>query len=163
MSNLFRNSSPGALTREQAVELQKKRFAERRLQQSQNPTASLSPNSFGFGGANQPNAFGAENAEPSTPSSGSSAPKSDNSSLDGALSGMSKYDLERLKIALNDASSKTTAFGIVVGPLLFFLNPASAVATVTAGGLALAVVAFNYLENKIDEYLLKQENTEGHR
>ena len=35
MTNLFRNSSPGALTREQAVELLKKRFAKREHQKRQ--------------------------------------------------------------------------------------------------------------------------------
>ncbi len=35
MTNLFRNSSPGALTREQAVALEKKRLAERRRQKHQ--------------------------------------------------------------------------------------------------------------------------------
>jgi len=35
MTNLFRNSSPGALTREQAVALEKKRLAERSRQKRQ--------------------------------------------------------------------------------------------------------------------------------
>jgi hypothetical protein len=35
MTNLFRNTSPGALTMAQAIELEKKRLAERRRQKRQ--------------------------------------------------------------------------------------------------------------------------------
>lgn len=155
MSNLFRNSSPGALTREQAVELEKKRFAERNIQQSQNPTASLSPNSLGFGGVNQPNTFaGADNTQP--PNANKPAQQSEASALDRFLASMSKSDLQGLKSALNNAVLTTGLVELAVGTAFVVLNPSTLLVTVTIGGLVIAQIGFTYFANKIDEYLSKQ-------
>ncbi|MBY0511630.1 MAG: hypothetical protein K2P94_15950 [Rhodospirillaceae bacterium] len=169
MANLFRNSSPGALTREQAVELLKKRLAERRrLHQNPNlappipfddalPTMGATA-SFGSGGANQANPFAEEEkVQPgNSPNANTPTPSLEKSALDRFLASMSKSDLQGLKSALNDAAVTTGVVEIFVGGALVSISAGALLVTVTLGGLTLAVLAFGYFANKVDEYLSKQ-------
>jgi len=139
MAELFRNSSPGALTLEQAWELERSRAAQLRNQQ------------------NHLNPFGASGAqEPTPPNRGTPEPKPDTSSLDGILSGMSTADLMKLKYALSNAGNATTGFGVAIGALVFLINPASPWVVATLAGVAVMTVLWNDLANKVDQYLATQ-------
>lgn len=75
--------------------------------------------------------------------------------LDYFLAGRSKEELQKLKYGLERTSLGTAAFGVVIGEVLFLIDPSKVSVAVVIGGTALMTIGLQYLSSLVDEYMNK--------
>jgi len=120
--------------------------------------AAQSFSTSGYGATQNNGLLGTSNDDQGNGGSGSSNPQSpkqqpNSSWLDHFLAGRSRDELQKLKYSLERASLATAAFGVLIGDVLFVIDPSKVSVAVVIGGTTLMTIGLQYLSSLVDEYM----------